>query len=559
MIFRNVIGGSIIRGLLLVALLTFVLNVLALVQPVYMLQVYDRVLASASLPTLAYLTLIAVVILMVLGAIEAIRQVVVQRVGTRLEIGTGEKLLVAALGAGGHALDATSLIRDLAQVRSFLASPVFSALLDVPFAPLFLFIVFMIHPMLGGLVLSGIAVLLVLTIMNQWAVSAPQRKSSDAAANAGNLVVAFARNGEALRAMGMVGTAIGAWGAATVDALNAQDRATGANAVFSGMSRSVRLIVQLGILGLGAYLTLKQEITAGMIFATSLVAGRALAPVDNLIAGWKGLLQSLSCLRRIDRILGHKAATEPERTRLPAPKGHLLFEKVIYAPDGAAEPTVRGISLTIEAGEAVCLVGPSGAGKSTFAKLAAGALQPSHGTIRLDGSDLENWIADERGRFVGYLPQDVELLPYSIARNIARLDETAKAEEIIAAADLAGVTELVKKLPDGFDTRVGQGGLPLSGGQRQRIALARAVFRRPRVVVLDEPNAHLDTEGEAALNRTIAQLKSLGTTVIVVSQRSGVLQSVDRVLFMRDGQIAASQSREEALARVSPVARAAQG
>ena len=343
MIFRNVIGGSIIRGLLLVALLTFVLNVLALVQPVYMLQVYDRVLASASLPTLAYLTLIAVVILMVLGAIEAIRQVVVQRVGTRLEIGTGEKLLVAALGAGGHALDATSLIRDLAQVRSFLASPVFSALLDVPFAPLFLFIVFMIHPMLGGLVLSGIAVLLVLTIMNQWAVSAPQRKSSDAAANAGNLVVAFARNGEALRAMGMVGTAIGAWGAATVDALNAQDRATAANAVFSGMSRSVRLIVQLGILGLGAYLTLKQEITAGMIFATSLVAGRALAPVDNLIAGWKGLLQSLSCLRRIDRILGHKAATKPERTRLPAPKGQLLFEKVIYAPDGAAEPTIRGI------------------------------------------------------------------------------------------------------------------------------------------------------------------------------------------------------------------------
>lgn len=558
MIFRNVIGGSIIRGLLLVALLTFVLNVLALVQPVYMLQVYDRVLASASLPTLGYLTLIAVVILMVLGAIEAIRQVVVQRVGTRLEIGAGEKLLVAALGAGGQALDATSLIRDLAQVRSFLASPVFSALLDVPFAPLFLLIVFMIHPMLGALVLSGIAVLLVLTIMNQWAVSAPQRKSSDAAANAGILVVAFARNGEALRAMGMVGTAIGAWGAATVDALNAQDRATGANAVFSGMSRSVRLIVQLGILGLGAYLTLKQEITAGMIFATSLVAGRALAPVDNLIAGWKGLLQSLSCLRRIDRILGHKAAIEPERTRLPAPKGHLLFEKVIYAPDGAAEPTVRGISLTIEAGEAVCLVGPSGAGKSTFAKLAAGALQPSHGTIRLDGSDLENWIADERGRFVGYLPQDVELLPYSIARNIARLDETATAEEIVAAADLAGVTDLVKKLPDGFDTRVGQGGLPLSGGQRQRVALARAVFRRPRVVVLDEPNAHLDTEGEAALNRTIAQLKGLGTTVIVVSQRSGVLQSVDRVLFMRDGQIAASQSREEALARVSPVARAAQ-
>ncbi|MDQ8732119.1 type I secretion system permease/ATPase [Bradyrhizobium sp. LHD-71] len=556
MISRNVIGRGIVNGLSVVAVLTFILNLLALVLPLYMLQVYDRVLTSASLSTLGYLTLIAVAILIVLGAIEAIRQVVVQRVGTRLEIDVGEKLLVASLKAGGQAQDATGQIRDLAQVRSFLASPVFSALLDAPFAPLFLLIVFMIHPMLGALVLGGIVILLMLTLMNQWALSGPQRKSGDAAATAGNLVVAFARSGEALRAMGMARAAIAAWGEKTADALNAQDRATRANAVFSGMSRSIRLIVQLGILGLGAFLTLRQEITAGMIFATSLVAARALAPVDNLIGGWKGLLQSLSSLRRIDQVLRVKG-NDPPRTRLPAPTGHLAFEKIIYVPEGAAEPTVKGIVLTIEAGEAVCIVGPSGAGKSTFARLAAGALQPSHGRIRLDGSDVENWEPDERGRHVGYLPQDVELLPYSIARNIARLDDTATAEEIMAAADLAGVMDLVKKLPDGFDTRVGPGGLPLSGGQRQRIALARAVFRRPRVVVLDEPNAHLDTEGEAALNRTIAQLKRGGTTVIVVSQRAGVLQSVDRVLFMRDGQIAASQSREEALARVSPAVRSA--
>jgi ATP-binding cassette subfamily C protein len=555
--FRNVISGATANGLSIVAVLTFILNLLALVLPLYMLQVYDRVLTSASIATLGYLTLIAVAILIVLGVIEAIRQVVVQRVGTRLEIDVGEKLLVASLRASGQAQDATGSIRDLAQVRSFLASPVFSALLDAPFAPLFLLIVFMIHPMLGGLVLIGIVVLLVLTIMNQWSLSGPQQRSGDAAAAAGNLVVAFARSGEALRAMGMSRAAIGAWGATTAESLNAQDRATRANAVFSGMSRSIRLIVQLGILGLGAFLALRAEITAGMIFATSMVAARALAPVDNLIAGWKGLLQSLASLRRIGRILRVGAAV-PQRTRLPAPKGHMLFEKVVYAPEGAAEPTIKGISLSIEAGEAICVVGPSGAGKSTFAKLAAGALQPLHGKIRLDGSDIENWDPDERGRYVGYLPQDVELLPYSIARNIARLDDTASAEEVMAAADLAGVTELVKKLPGGFDTRVGPGGLTLSGGQRQRIALARAVFRRPRVVVLDEPNAHLDTEGEAALNRTIAQLKSIGATVIVVSQRSGVLQSVDRVLFMRDGQIAASQSREEALARVTPAVRGAE-
>lgn len=550
MLFRNAISRAVASGLAVVGALTFVLNLLALVLPIYMLQVYDRVLTSGSIATLAYLTLIAVAILMVLGAVEAIRQVVVQRVGTRLEIDAGQRLLVVSL-RGGQAQDSTGLIRDLAQARSFLGSPVFSALLDAPFAPLFLLIVFLIHPMLGGLVLFGIAILLVLTILNQWALSGPLQRSSDAAANAGNLVIAFARSGEAVRSMGMARNAITAWGETTAEALNAQDRSTRANAAFSGISRFVRLVVQLGILGLGAYLTLKQEITAGMIFATSLVSARALAPVDNLISGWKGLLQALASLRRIDRILA-RAGVEPERMRLSPPKGQVVFEKVIYAPKGAPEPTIKGITLTVEAGEAICMVGPSGAGKSTFAKLAAGALTPSHGTVRLDGSDFENWDPDERGRFLGYLPQDVELLPYTIAQNIARLDNAATAEEIIAAANLADVTELVKKLPDGFDTRVGPGGLPLSGGQRQRIALARAVFRAPRVVVLDEPNAHLDSDGEAALNRTIAQLKAGGTTVIVVSQRSGVLQSVDRILFMRDGQIAASQSREEALARLSP-------
>jgi ATP-binding cassette subfamily C protein len=556
MVFRHVISRSALYGLSAVAALTFVLNLLALVQPVYMLQVYDRVLPSSSLPTLAYLTLIAVAILGILGAIEAIRQIVVQRVGTGLEVDVGQRLLSASL-AGPGSQDAAGLLRDLAQARAFLSSPVFSALLDAPFAPLFLIIVFLIHPLLGGLVLLGIGILLVVTLMNQWALHRPQKQSNDGAAIAGHLVMAFTRSGEAVRAMGMSRNAIAAWGHVTADSLNAQDRATRANAAFSGFSRFVRLVVQLAILGLGAYLTLKQEITAGMIFATSLVAARALAPVDNLISGWKGLLQTSMSLRKVDRALAGLGVEAP-RMRLSPPKGHLTFEKVIYAPQGAAEPTIKGISLPVEAGEAICIVGPSGAGKSTLAKLAAGALKPSHGTVRLDNSDFENWDPNERGRYVGYLPQDVELLPASIAQNIARLDPDVTSEEILAAAELAGVTDLVKKLPVGFDTRVGPGGLPLSGGQRQRIALARAVFGSPRLVVLDEPNSHLDAEGEAALNRTIAQLKAAKTTVIVVSQRSGVLQCVDRILFMRDGQIAASQSREEALARLTPGQRASE-
>lgn len=554
---RNVFSRATITGLVIVGALTFVLNLLALVLPVYMLQVYDRVLPSSSLATLAYLTLIAVAILGVLGAIEGIRQVAVQRVGTGLEVHLGQRLLSASFAGSGQSHDAASLLRDLTQARSFLSSPVFSALLDIPFAPLFLLIVFMIHPMLGGLVLLGICVLLVVTLLNQWALSDPQRQSSEGAALAGHFVMAFMRSGEAVRAMGMSSHAIGIWGRTTTKALNLQDGATRANAIFSGFSRFVRLVVQLGILGLGAYLALKQEITAGMIFATSLVSARALGPVDNLIAGWKGLLQTLLSLRKIDRALSGIADRTP-RTQLPVPKGNISFEKVVYAPAGAPEPTIKGISLPVAAGEAICLVGPSGAGKTTFAKLAAGAFRPSHGVIRLDGSDFENWDPDERGRYIGYLPQDVELLPATIAQNIARLDPAATSEEVIAAAELAGVVDLVKKLPDGFDTRVGPGGLPLSGGQRQRIALARAVFRLPRVVVLDEPNSHLDAEGEAALNHTLVQLKAAGATVLVVSQRSGVLQSVDRILFMRGGQIAASQSREEALARLTPGQRASE-
>jgi len=557
MTFQNALIRSAFTGLLITGVLTFVLNMLALVLPVYMLQMYDRVLPSSSFATLAYLTLIAVAILGVLGAIEGIRQVVVQRVGARLEVDVGQRLLAASLAGSGQGHDAASLLRDLGQARSFLASPVFSALLDAPFAPLFLLIVFMIHPMLGGLVLLGIGVLLVVTLLNQWALARPQQRSSEGVAVAGNLVMAFTRNGETMRAMGMSQHAIGIWGNVTANALNAQDKATRANAIFSGFSRFVRLVVQLGILGLGAYLVLKQEITAGMIFATSLVSARALGPIDNLIAGWKALLQTIISLRKINRAL-NDVKDDGRKLSLPAPQGQLSFEKVIYVPPGAAEPTIKGISLPVKAGEAICIVGPSGAGKSTMAKLASGALKPSHGIVRLDGSDFQNWDSGERGRHTGYLPQDVELLPGTIAQNIARLDSHASSDEVVAAAELAGVTELVKKLPNGFDTRVGPGGIPLSGGQRQRIALARAVFRMPRLVVLDEPNSHLDAEGEIALNSTIVQLKAAGSTVIVISQRSGVLQSVDRILFMRDGQIAASQSREEALAHLTPAQRASE-
>lgn len=541
-------------GLALIGVLTFVLNLLALILPVYMLQIYDRVLQSGSLPTLLYLTLIAVAGLALLGAVEAIRQVVAQRVGARLEIIAAEPLLARALS--GASSDAPRLLGELGQVRSFLGSPVFCALLDAPFTPLFLVIVFAIHPALGLLVVGGIAVLLSITLLNRLALERPQQDRAQAAAKAGIVAMAAARAGETIRAMGMVPAVVRSWGTPAAATLQCDEAATRVNAVFSGLSRFVRLGVQLCVLGLGAYLVLRQEITAGMIFATSLVAGRALAPIDNIVGGWKALTQALESLRAVSAALagadGHR-----RHTRLAPPKGHLSLERVSYLPAGAAEPTLKGVTLALTPGEAVCVLGPAGAGKSTLARIAAGALSPSHGAVRLDGSDLENWEPADRGRFVGYLPQDIEFLPASIAANIARLDSTVSDAEVLAAAELAGVTEVIKRLPRGFDTLIGPGGLALSGGQRQRIALARAVLRLPRLVVLDEPNAHLDAEGEEALHACLGRLRQAKSTVIVVSQRAGVLQSVDRALMMRDGQIVGSQSRDETLARISRPAAAA--
>jgi ATP-binding cassette, subfamily C, bacterial len=545
-------------GLALIAALTFVLNLLALILPVYMLQIYDRVLQSGSQPTLFYLTLIALAGLGVLGLVEAVRQVVAQRISARLEVEAGEPLLAGALAAGGS--DGPRLLGELGQLRAFLGSPVFTALLDAPFAPLFIAIVYAFHPALGHLVVGGIAVLLVITLLNLFALRAAQQERGRAATAANTMVAAAAQCGESIRAMGMVQAVVDRWGQSAAAALKADERGTRRNAAFSGVSRFVRLGVQVGVLGLGAFLVLRLEITAGMIFATSLVAARALAPVDNIVAGWKSLLQAVEALRHVAAALNRLPAAR-RHTQLAAPAGQLHLDRVSLLPAGAAEPTVKGVSLDLQPGEAVCIVGPSGAGKSTLAKLAAGAIVPSRGGVRLDGSDLENWDPAVRGRHIGYLPQDIEFLPGTVSANIARFDPTVSDAEILAAADLSGVTALVKQLPQGFDTRIGPGGLPLSGGQRQRIALARAVLRLPRVVVLDEPNAHLDANGETALNTTLGRLKQAKSTVILISQRAGVLQSVDRVLMMQDGQIVKSQGRDETLARIARLnpAREARG
>ncbi len=537
-----------VPGLALIGLLTLLLNLLALILPIYMLQIYDRVLQSGSQSTLFYLTLIALLGLALLGLSEGVRQMVAQRVGARLEVAAAEPLLVQAVENAGA--DATRLLGELAQVRGFLGSPIFTALIDIPFAPIFIVIVFAIHPALGLLVVGGIALLLVISVLNHLALLGPQRDRMRAAAGSLAMAGAAARAGEGIRAMGMLPAVVHHWGGPAAEALAAEDRATRRNAVFSGLSRFIRLGVQIGLLGLGAWLVLHQELTAGMIFATSLVAARALAPVDSIVGGWKSLSQAAASLSALRAGLAAAGRRRP-RTSLPRPAGQLVFEQVSYLPPGAAEPTIKVVSVQIAAGEAVCLLGPSGAGKSTLARLAVGAIGPTRGAIRLDGSDLANWDGAERGRHVGYLPQDIEFLPGTVAANIARMDPEASDAEVLAAADLAGATEVIKRLPQGFDTPIGPGGQGLSGGQRQRIALARAVLRLPRLVVLDEPNAHLDAEGEEALNAALKRLKQAKATVIIVSQRTGVLQSVDRVLMMREGQIVGSQSRDETLARIS--------
>lgn len=535
---------------LIVGLFSFAISLLMLTVPLYLFQLSDRVLTSRSTETLIMLSAVALFALGLLVVLDMSRRSILARLGTRVETTLGAPLLAAAIAGRANAGRDVQSLRDLQQLRSFITGSVMLTLFDAPLAPLYFAVIFIIHPILGFIVSGAGVVLFFLAVLNERMTDKLYGASAFSSVRAHTQASAQSRNAQVINAMGMINESVRLWGLENASSLKSQSDAGDRNLTLSGISRFLRLCTQIGILGAGAYLALIGELTGGMMIASSIIASRALAPVEAAIEGWRSFVNVRVSYRRIkEQLLGSDKLQE--RILLPRPVGHLSVERVLYLAPGTNRPVLNGVGFTLTPGESLAIVGPSGSGKSTLARLLVGCMQPTAGAVRLDLTDLKNWDPIQLGEHIGYLPQDVELFPGSIKMNIARMHHDMPDEWITQAAEFAGVHQMISLFPDGYETEIQADGMPLSGGQRQQIALARAFFRMPRLVVLDEPNANLDSAGEQALARALARAKSEQITVIVVTQRPAVLQHVDTILVLRDGKLDAFGHRSEILEQLA--------
>jgi len=525
------------------------INLLMLVSPLYMMQVYDRVLHSRSEATLLMLTLITAGLLGVMALLEVIRSRILVRVGGRMDQLLSERILSAQFQASLHRIGANpgQASRDFDTVRQFLTGAGIFAFFDAPWTPLILALMFMFHPVLGLIALFGGIALFGLAIINEAVTKKPLEAANKNAVMAASAIDSSMRNAEVLEAMGMFGNFRDRWAARREEILRLQAIASDRAGVIMGLTKYLRLLLQTAILGGGAWLAIHEQISPGLIIAGSIMMGRALAPVEQAIGTWKQFVGARIAHRRLTELL-NRVPKHRERTALPRPTGALKVETVVVVPPGGSAPTLSRVSFDLAAGQVLGVIGPSGAGKSTLARLLVGAWRPYAGTVRVDGADLHNWDPEARGDFMGYLPQDVELFDGSVAENIARFGEM-DSEAIVTAAKRAGVHDMILHLPQGYDTPIGNGGCALSGGQRQRIGLARAVYGGPCLVILDEPNSNLDDEGESALIHAISELKRTGTTVVIISHRPSILGVTDQILVLDKGTDLMFDTRAKVLAK----------
>ena len=526
-----------------------IVNALQLTVSIYMMQVFDRVLGSRSLDTLLYLTLITIAAIGLLAVLEAVRSLVMQRLGQWVERRVAPegfaRALEAQLRGRPYRMEA---LRDLAVLRGYLGSPGMLAVYDIPWVPVFLGVIFLLHPLMGFIALAGAVILFGLTLVSELVTSSLLKTAGTAAMVSQRRAEAMMRNAEVIDSMGMQPAIMARWQESQADLTPAQAKAADRAAVLLALTKFFRLAVQIAILGVGAYLTLQQELTAGASIAASIIMGRALAPVEQLIGGWKQLVQARQSWMRLDGFLA-QPRIRPQGMKLPAPVGHVAVERVSYAFPGQQAAMIKGVNFALSAGESLAIIGPSAAGKTTLIRMLIGTLQPSVGNVRLDGADVFTWMREDFGRHVGYLPQDVELFDGTVKMNIARMTQ-GDPEAVFAAARIAGCHEMILRLPNGYDTEIGDGGQHLSGGQRQLIGLARAAYGQPRLVVLDEPNSNLDGDAEAALVRGLGALKESGCTVVLVSHRPSLVQGVDKVLLLKDGAVEMFGPRAEVLKKL---------
>ncbi|WP_184357846.1 type I secretion system permease/ATPase [Rhizobium sp. BK602] len=547
--FFSLMLSSLRKAFLSIGLASAAINLLALTGSFFMLQVYDRVIPGRSLPTLAGLALIAATLFIFQGTLELLRSMLLARVGAALDERINRKVfgsLVLLPTKAQTADDGLQSVRDLEQVRSFLSGPGSTALFDLPWMPFYLLLCFLFHVWIGITALCGAVLLIVLTLLAEVLSQRPAREAAKSSAARLSFAQAARRNWEAVVAMGFSGRLTDRWAAMNEDYLANQLAAGAISGVLTTIAKIARMMLQSGVLAVGAILVIEQQATGGIIIASSIMVTRALAPVELAIGQWKGFVTARQSWERLTKLLD-KIPSAEWAVRLPAPQKELTVENIGLTSPGSRDFILRNISFKVSAGTVLGVVGPSAAGKSSLARAITGLWPVTIGSIRLDQAALSQWEPDELGRHIGYLPQDVGLFDGSIADNISRFARDMQPEPVIAAAKAAGVYDMIVKLPDGFDTVIGEGGSRLSAGQRQRIALARALYGDPFLVVLDEPNSNLDSEGEASLTKALAGVRARGGIAVVVAHRPSALAAADKVLIIANGQLQAFGPKDEIL------------
>ncbi|RAI03321.1 type I secretion system permease/ATPase [Acuticoccus sediminis] len=539
------------RTFMSVAAFSCVVNILMLTGPLFMLQIYDRVLTSRSVPTLIALTGLVVGLYFFMGIIDLVRYRILTRIGHRFDEAVGRSAFLAQVSApvqAGPLAAKSEPVRDVDQLRQFFSSPGVTALFDMPWMPIYIAIVFAIHPMLGMLALLGAVILFTIAFVTD-RVARPAMKVSGEFSTQRNAVVnSGRRNAEVLHGMGMLGAVGTVWDNVNEKFLAANAKAADVVGLSSVMSKIFRLFLQSAVLALGAYLAIEQYITPGAMIASSIIMARGLQPVEMAVQNWRGMLAAQQAYRRLKTLFDRP--TPVQAIDLPAPHRDLTLDAVTVLPPGSRTPTLLDIRFQVKAGTALGIIGQSGSGKSTLARALVGVWPAARGTIALDGAPLPQWKPETLGRHVGYLPQDVELFEGTIAQNIARFDPEAQDEKIIAAAKIAGCHDLVLSFKDGYSTAIGDQGATLSAGQRQRIALARALYGDPFLIVLDEPNSNLDGYGDSALNRAITICKQRGAIIVVVAHRPSALSATDKLCLIENGRMADFGDRDEVLKKV---------